>query len=96
MKPSCSFCGGSLVVAWFEGPHFQTSVDSPDKVRADEAWLACSTCLDLVEAGDRDGLVQRGIARVGRRGMASPDLSAIQVRRQFEALFWTARSEGQP
>lgn len=64
MYPVCSFCGEGPVVAWFEGPDFTVSVDGPEKVRAEEAWLACSTCLLLVEAGDRDSLVRRGVGRL--------------------------------
>lgn len=42
--PPCSFCGESPTVAWFEAPDFRTFVDRAEKVRAEEAWLACATC----------------------------------------------------
>lgn len=67
MRPVCSFCGEQPVAAWFEGPHFRNAVDSADKVRAEEAWLSCAVCLALVEADDREGLVERGMERLHRK-----------------------------
>ena len=64
---SCSFCGERPVAAWFEGPTFRTFVRSSADVRAEEAWLVCAVCLALVEANDREGLVERGAERQRRR-----------------------------
>jgi hypothetical protein len=64
---NCSFCGERPVVAWFEGPSFRTFVRSSVEVRAEEAWLTCQVCLGLVETNDREGLVERGLARWRRR-----------------------------
>jgi hypothetical protein len=63
---NCSFCGERPVAAWFEGPSFRTFVRSSAEVRAEEAWLACETCLALVETDDREGLARRGAKRRDR------------------------------
>lgn len=67
MYPVRSFCGERPVVAWFEGPAFREVVDSADKVRAEGAWCACSTCVALVEANDRESLVERAFGRMRRK-----------------------------
>lgn len=36
-----------------------TSVPSPEEVRSEEAWLACGTCVRLVNESDPEGLVLR-------------------------------------
>jgi aminoglycoside 6'-N-acetyltransferase len=88
--PVCSFCGERPVVAWFEGPGFTTAVDSADKVRSEEAWVACSACARLVEADDREALVRRGAQRSG----SQPDheLEMLMTRAHQEDLFWKPRS----
>ena len=97
--PPCSFCGDSPTVAWFEGPDFTHWVDAASKVRAEEAWLACGICLGLVEANDREGLVERGVERLRRRDreegrQRSPREEAwmLQMTRdQQEKQFWVSR-----
>jgi hypothetical protein len=90
--PVCSFCGERPVVGWFEGPDFLTFVDAPEKVRADEAWLACSTCLSLIQAGDRNALVQRGLQRVRKRSQPGSDSPNIERSiRMSQERFWAAR-----
>jgi hypothetical protein len=76
----CSFCGRRPVAAWFEGPDFRTFVRSSTEVKATEAWLACETCLTLVEAGDRDELARRGAGR----HRPNPNDSAIQIERSAQ------------
>jgi hypothetical protein len=96
---NCSFCGERPVAAWFEGPSFRTFVSSSIEVRAEEAWLACATCLGLVEANDREGLVERGVERLRRRDRdegreRSPSEEAWMqqmTRDQQEKLFWGPR-----
>jgi hypothetical protein len=90
MQPVCSFCGGSQVVSWFEGPDFRVAVDSADKVRAEEAWLVCSTCRALVDADDRQKLVERAWNRPAGWTVAPP--SRAQLREHFDRLFWAPRS----
>jgi len=92
MFPVCSFCGRRPVVAWFEGPHFNVSIDAAEKVRAEEAWLACATCLALVRAGDRDRLVQRGMKRF--RGPGSDSENIVAHVRWAHEQFWVARGHG--
>lgn len=91
MFPVCSFCGRGTVVAWFEGPDFTTSVAGSERVRAEEAWLACATCLALVRAGDRDGLVRRGKKRF--RGPGSDSESILATVRLSHERFWAARDD---
>jgi len=87
---NCSFCGERPVAAWFEGPSFRTFVRSSVEVRAEGAWLACATCLALVEADDRDGLVRRGARRKGR----SPSVRAETIAREMQnELFWRQRDQ---
>ena len=81
--PRCSFCGAPPV-AWYEGPDFVTSVPSPEEVRSEEAWLACGTCVRLVNEGDREALVLR----------AAHD-SLMGIRENFDHGFW-ARRDGSP
>jgi hypothetical protein len=96
---NCSFCGERPVAAWFEGPTFRTFVRTSAEVRAEEAWLACPTCLGLVEANDRDGLVERGVERQrrrdreeGRQGSQREEVWTHQMTRdQQEKLFWGPR-----
>lgn len=87
---NCSFCGERPVAAWFEGPTFKTFVRSSAEVRADEAWLACATCLALVETDDREGLAQRGTRRPA--GRASEGAEAITREMQNEH-FWRLRDQ---
>jgi hypothetical protein len=84
----CSFCGERPVAAWFEGPTYKTFVRSSAEVRAEEAWLACATCLALVEANDREGLAVRGTRRP--RGWASEGAEAI-TREMQNKQFWHKR-----
>lgn len=96
---NCSFCGERPVAAWFEGPSFRTFVRSSVEVRAEETWLACAICLGLVEANDREGLVERGVERLRRRDrdewrQRSPREEAWMqkmTRDQQEELFWAPR-----
>ena len=96
---NCSFCGERPVAAWFEGPSFRMFVRSSAEVRAEEAWLACTKCLGLVEANDREGLVERGVERLRRRDRdegrrRSPREEAWMqqmTRDQQEKLFWEPR-----
>jgi hypothetical protein len=89
MFSHCSFCGQSPVAAWFEGPDFKQFVDSPDKVRATEAWLVCAPCLRLVQVGDRDGVARRGMRRVlGDR----IDGRSFASARAAHAQFWATRA----
>lgn len=96
---NCSFCGERPVTAWFEGPTFRTFVRSSAEVRAEEAWLACAVCLALVEANDREGLVERGVERLRRRdreeGRQRSPTEGVwlqqMTRDHHEELFWGAR-----
>jgi hypothetical protein len=92
MFPVCSFCGEQPVVAWFEGPDFLASVDAAEKVRAEEAWLTCSTCLQLVQRDDREGLAIRGVKRVRRHGTEPEGI--VEAARTFHERFWAARAAG--
>lgn len=87
---NCSFCGERPVAAWFEGPDFQTFVRSSDDIQAEEAWLACSTCLALVEAEDRDGLARRGATREGRSWSESGETRAREIQTE---VFWSKRDQ---
>ena len=83
----CSFCGERPVVAWFEGPSFRTFVRQSTEVQAEEAWLACETCLALVENDDRDSLAHRSAKRTG-----SGDQRAERMARQMQdRRFWEPR-----
>ena len=84
----CSFCGRRPVAAWFEGPVFRTFVRTSAEVTATEAWLACETCLTLVEGDDRDELARRG----AKRHRPNPNESAIQMERsRQDEDFWSRR-----
>lgn len=97
MHPVCSFCGDRQVVTWFEGPGFRHRVDSAEKVRSDEAYLACSLCLELIEGDDREGLAARELVRQRGMGGLSPGVTEQDVvqmkRRLLEDAFWRARAE---
>jgi hypothetical protein len=97
MYPVCSFCGDRQVVTWFEGPDFRHAVDSAEKVRSDEAYLACSLCLELIEADDREGLAARELVWQRRKGGLKPGVTEQDVmrmkRRLLEDTFWRARAE---
>ena len=92
MESVCSFCGERPVVAWFQGPDFRIATDSPQGVQAEEARLACSTCRALVDAGDREELVERAWHRLMHAGWTSDRPSRAQLRDQLDRLFWTPRS----
>ena len=93
MYPVCSFCGERPVVAWFEAPTFLTRIDSADKVLADEAWLTCATCLELVNVNDRDRLVERAVQRLVRRHPERPlhPGKELRTRQHLEEQFWSPR-----
>jgi hypothetical protein len=90
----CSFCGEQPVAAWFEGPDFRAFVTRAGDVRAEEAWLACASCLQLVEADDADRLAERGMKRLVRRG--ADQEKAMAFARRAHEQFWSARSGNQP
>ncbi len=95
MYPVCSFCGERPVVAWFESPDFRNVVDSEDKVRSGEAWLACAVCLAKVEADDREGLAQRSFARAEKGRERSPEDAAAMLlveREHLADMFWDPRA----
>jgi hypothetical protein len=85
---TCSFCGERPVSAWFEGPSFRTFVRQSTEVRAEEAWLACATCLALVEKDDRDGLARRAARRGGR---ISGEEAETMEREVQDERFWGPR-----
>jgi hypothetical protein len=87
---NCSFCGERPVVAWFEGPSFRTFVRSSAEVRAEEAWLACATCLALVETDDRDGLARRDATREGRSWSERAETIARDMQNEH---FWRKRDQ---
>ena len=89
MFPVCSFCGEEPVVAWFQGPTFLTAVDRSGQVRSEDAWLACISCVRMVEAEDREGLVLRGARRLGSEG-EERDLAG--TRRLQDEMFWKPRA----
>jgi hypothetical protein len=97
---NCSFCGERPVVAWFEGPSFKTFVRSSADVRAEGAWLTCQVCLGLVEANDREELVERSVERQrrrdreeGRTRTADEEAGLRRMQRDhLESLFWAPRS----
>lgn len=83
------------MVVWFEGPDFRNPVDSAQKVRSDEAYLACATCLASIEANDREALAARELVRQRRKGGLKPDVTEQDVIRTklrvLEDTFWAAR-----
>ena len=92
MEAVCSFCGDERVVAWFLGPDYKIFVDVPDKVTGNGAWLACATCLALVESDEREELVWRGIARLRWRADLRADSPPMEpLVRQMHQRFWGAR-----
>jgi hypothetical protein len=93
MRPVCSFCGRKPVAVWFDGPTFLVGWTSPEDVRGDEAWLACSTCARLVAAGDRAELARRSARRVGKRSDTVPSDELVErMLGQHERTFWAART----
>jgi hypothetical protein len=85
MHPVCSFCGATPPVAWYEGPDFMRFVASPEEVRSEEAWLACETCVRLVDEDDREALVLR-----------SAQDTLIAIRDTFDSSFWAVRDSARP
>ena len=95
MYPVCSFCGDQVVVVWFEGPDFRSAVQSANQVRSDEAYLACATCLALIESNDREGLAARELVRQQRKGGLEPGVTeqdVVQMGRHLVDIFLAARS----
>jgi len=91
---NCSFCGERPPLAWFEGPTFRTFVGSSADVHSEEAWLACATCLELVEADDREGLAMRGAERTARSGGEIPyDQGVRRARERQDEQFWQPRDQ---
>ena len=85
-------------MAWFEGPHFRAVADSAESVHSEEAWLACAACFELVQADDREALVQRRVAGVRQRPrveeterLSDQALKRIE-RDHLDELFWAPRS----
>ena len=66
-----------------------------------DALLACAVCLALVEADNREGLVERALERLrrkdsqrGRERSLSDELGMRDTTRgHLEMLFWEPRSE---
>ena len=85
---NCSFCGERPIAAWFEGPTFRTFVRSSAEVRAEGAWLACTTCLALVEAIDARQPRPTGCARKGRSWSERAETMAREMQNED---FWRKR-----
>jgi hypothetical protein len=54
-------------------------------------WHACPACAQLVDAGDRRGLLRRALRSFGRR-----DRLATLTLRGVQAAFWDSRRGGAP
>jgi hypothetical protein len=74
-------------MAFTEDFHFLTGSAG---VRTAEAWLACATCLALVETDDRAGLAVRATRRP--RGRAGEGAEAIE-REMQDKRFWRHRDQ---
>ena len=93
MRPACSFCHRSEVVAWFGEPSFDTAVTDPKDVRRTEAVVACTRCLSLIEENDRESLARRSAANEARRQGRQADADHIaQTRQHHDQMFWIPRS----
>jgi hypothetical protein len=83
-------------VAWFEGPHFRAAATSAESVHSEEAWVACAACFALVQADDREALVERRVAGVRRRPRGTERLTDQALKRierdHLDELFWAPRS----
>ena len=92
MAGVCGFCGDDRVLAWFLGPDYASYMGRPQEEAAYQAWLACATCLALVESDEREELLWRAIARLRWRaelGAGSPPMEPLV--RQMHQRFWLVR-----
>jgi hypothetical protein len=87
--PVCSFCGDQPVVRWYEGPDWVHAVGRSGDVRAQEAWLVCSTCDRLVADDDRQKLARRGAQTL--RGVTDPEAYVARVLSNHVERFWKPR-----
>lgn len=91
----CDFCSGTPVVAAFDVIR-DVAIQVPNiPASTDDAWAACETCCALVEAEDRDALLERSIRTFFERS-GSPRVPQIerelrQYIRQLHAQFFLAR-----
>jgi hypothetical protein len=91
MTPVCTFCGERPIVAWFDGPVKTIWLEEPELFEfSDDDYLACPTCLELIEAGDRDRLSRREMDRMRDIGAAGFPHFALLVARMSQVPFWDA------
>ena len=91
MRPVCTFCGERPVVAWFDGPVKTIWLEEPDLFEfAEDDYLACGTCLELIEQGDRDQLSRREMHRMRDIGAEEFPHLALLVARLSQVPFWDA------
>ena len=55
----CDFCGATEVAWFYPAKNFDYMVVDGNTYRSLGEWAACETCADLIEKGDREGLVER-------------------------------------
>jgi hypothetical protein len=91
MRAVCTFCGERPVVAWFNGPVKTIWLEEPEVFAfSDDDYLACATCLELIEAGDRDRLSRREMHRMRDIGAAEFPHLALLIARISQVSFWDA------
>jgi len=94
MDSVCTFCGERPVLAWFNGPLRTIWLEPPASVPAvtQDDFLACGSCIELIEGGDRDGLCRRGVHRMRDVGAEQFPYLARMVSWLEQEEFWEAWS----
>jgi hypothetical protein len=93
MKGSCDFCSAPELYANYPAKTLTAwQLKDPDgnmlNVNSGSDWAACRACAALVDAGNWDALVERGIQWFRMRyGAATPEAELRQVIRDLHRRF---------
>ncbi len=87
----CDFCGSEDVMWLYPAKDFDYIMVDGETYRSLGEWAACETCADLIERGDRDGLME-GSAKNHLNGLSILEKELLKNEiRFFHSFFWNNR-----
>ena len=86
----CDFCGAEGVVWLYSAKNFDYIMVDGETYRSLGEWAACEICAELIEKGDREGLVERSTDFSSHSYALSPKMKKLlKVElRIFQSFFW--------
>ena len=87
----CDFCGATEVAWFYPAKNFDYMVVDGNTYRSLGEWAACEACADIIERGDREGLMEVSARNhLNRLPILERELLKNEIR-SFHSFFWTNR-----